>query len=126
MAAKLGRTAALTWGGSAIGGVKEKGVTINGSAVDITDDNDSGWRTLLTVPGSRSVDITVSGVTKTDALKQDVFNGTTTKALTLTYTDGGVLSGTFYLDPYEDTGPMDDAITYSATFSSSGAVTYTP
>lgn len=62
----LGRKVNLTWGGSAVLGIREKGVTINGEPIDVTSDDDNGWRKLLTEAGEHSVDISISGVTKDD------------------------------------------------------------
>jgi hypothetical protein len=44
---------------------------------------------------------------------------------TITYPDGGVLSGTFFLASYTDTGAYHDATTFQAELQSSGPVSYT-
>ena len=129
-----GRAIALTWGDDGgdpatpqpIGGVREKSVALNGEAIDVSDDDSAGWRELLDVAGENQVDLSVSGLTKSDLLKQDWFAGNRTKVATLTYPDGGVLSATFYMANYTDTGPYNDATTFEAEFQSSGPATYTP
>lgn len=121
-----GKAIALAWGGASVGGVREKGIALNGEPVDITDDDSSGWRELLDVAGQNQVDLSISGLTKNDLLKQDWFAGDRTKPVTVTYPDGGVLAGTFYLASYTDTGPYNDATTFEAELQSTGAVTYTP
>jgi TP901-1 family phage major tail protein len=126
MARFLGRKILFTWGGAAVEGVREKSVQLNGEAVDVTGDDDLGWRALLEEAGEDQVDISLSGVTKSDALKRDWFAKTRTKPVTVTYPDGGVLSGTFFLASYADTGPYNDATTFEAEIQSSGPVTYTP
>lgn len=126
MAATVARRIALTWGGTAIQGVREKSAALNGEPIDITSDDDEGWRKLLTDPAQQQVDISVSGVTKTDALKRDWFDGNTQKTAVFTYPDGGVITGTFMLINYTDTGPYNDAVTFEAQLQSSGEVTYTP
>lgn len=126
MVATVGRRITLAWGGVAIQGVREKSVALNGEPIDISSDDDEGWRKLLTDPAQMQVDLSVSGVTKTDALKRDWFDGNTTKTAVFTYPDGGVITGSFYLANYTDTGPYNDAATFEGQFQSSGEVTYTP
>ena len=61
-----------------------------------------------------------------DKLKDDWFNGDRMQTATITYPDGGVLSGTFFLASYTDTGAYNDATTFQAELQSSGPVSYTP
>lgn len=122
----LGREVIFEWGGDEIPGVREKSIAINGEPVDVTADDNDGWRKLLTVAAENQVDITLSGVTKNAALKVDWFAGARTKAVTLEYPNGDVIAGEFYLANYSDTGPYNGAMTFEATLQSSGVVTYTP
>jgi predicted secreted protein len=124
-----GRTLQLRWGtvpGVAIAGVREKGIAFAGEAIDISADEDAGWRKLLEIPGQNQIDITVSGVTKNDALKVDFMTGNRTKTMTITYPSGGVLTGEFFLANYTDTGTYNDATTFEATFQSTGTPTWAP
>jgi predicted secreted protein len=126
----LGRDVAFQWGGNSPGdsipGVREKGIEINGEPVDVTSDENLGWRTLLTEPGQKEVTVSVSGVTKNDRLKADWFANRRTQPIIITYPDGAILTGTFYMASYTDTGPYNDATTFEAEFQNSGEVTYTP
>jgi predicted secreted protein len=122
----IGRRVVFTWGGVEIEGVREKSAACNGEAIDVSSDDSDGWRELLSEAGENAVDISLSGVTKDKTLKTDWFAGNRTKTVELTYPDGGVLSGTFFLVSYTDTGPYKDATTFEATLQSSGPVTYTP
>lgn len=125
MAAKLGRKLLLEWGGEEIPGVREKGVNRNGEPVDVSSDDDAGWRKLLTEAGQNQIDISVSGVTKSHALAADWHAGTRTKTLELTDTvSGAVITGEFYLASYNETGVYNGAVTFEATFQSSGEVDY--
>lgn len=126
MSADVGRNLSFTWNGAVIAGVREKGVSIAGEPVDVTSDEDSGWRTLLTVAGQNEVSVSLSGVTKDKQLITDWFAGTRTRAAVLTYPDGSVLSGNFFLSTYNDTGPYNDAITFDAQIVSTGEVEFTP
>ena len=127
MTASVGRNITLSWGSPAapIAGVKEKALTVSGEPIDISSDDDAGWRTLLAVPGQKQIELKVSGVTKDRHLLADWFAGTTTKAVTLTYEDGAHLAGQFFLSEYSDKGNFKDATAFDATLMSTGAVTYT-
>jgi predicted secreted protein len=120
-----GRELTLTWNSAEIAAVREKSVTINGEAIDTTNDDSDGWRTLLNVPSQNQVDISVSGVTMSQALKTDLFAGTRTRAVVITYPDGATLAGNFYLSEYVETGAYNDAVTFEATLMSTGEVIFT-
>lgn len=126
MTAHAGRAITLTWNAVEVAGVRQKGIALNGEAIDVTSDEDDGWRTLLTVAGQNEVTISLSGVTKSNALITDWFAGTRTRAVVITYPDGGEISGNFFLSAYTDTGPYNDATTFEATLVSTGAVAYDP
>jgi predicted secreted protein len=126
MAANLGRKVVFTWGGAAVLGVREKGVAVNGEPIDITSDENNGWRTLLDEPGESSVDISISGVTKDHTFLTDMFAGTLQKPVTVTYPNGAILTGTFHLASTSDTVPYKEAQTFEASLQSTGPVTFTP
>lgn len=126
MVARVGRTVAFTWDGSAVSGTREKSAACNGAPINVTSDESSGWQTLLTVAGENAVTISLSGVTKSDVLRAAWFSGERTEAVTLGYPDGGELAGDFYLASYTEGDPYNDAATFQAELQSTGAVTYTP
>ena len=130
MTASVGRNITLTWGSDSppegIAGVKEKALTLSGEPIDITSDDDSGWRSLLTVPGQKQIELKVSGVTKDRKLLADWFAGTLTQNATLTYDDTAKISGNFFLSEYSDKGNFKDATAFDATLMSTGTITYTP
>jgi len=126
MPSYIGRQVALLWNSAAILGVREKGVNLNGEAIDVTSDENSGWQTLLTAAGQNSVEIALSGVSKDRTLRNEWHAGTRTRTASLTYPDGSILSGTFYLESFKEGNPYKDAGTFDATLKSSGAVTWTP
>ena len=127
MAARVGRKIKFRWGMplAEIPGVREKGITLNGEAIDVTADDSDGWRALLADPAQTQVDIALSGVTKTHTLKAAWFAGDRTQAVEIEYDDGAKLAGQFFLSNYADTGVYNDAATFEATLQSSGPVTYT-
>lgn len=127
----LGRDIVFQWGGNSPGdtilGVREKGIEFSGEAIDVTSDENDGWRTLLGEAGQNEVTISLSGVTKDDRLMR-AWNTLTqrTQPVFLTYPDGRQISGTFYLQSHTETGTYNDATTFEAELLSTGAVTYTP
>jgi predicted secreted protein len=128
MAGRVGRKIKFRWGTppAEIPGVREKGVTLNGEAVDVTGDDSDGWRELLADPAQNQAEISLSGVTKSHALKADWFAGTRTRVAEIEYDDGAKIAGSFFLSNYAETGVYNDAATFEATLMSSGPVTYTP
>ena len=84
MAAAKGRLLQILKGGVAIAGVRTKGVAINGEPIDITSDDDGGYRTMLDDPGTMSLDLSVEGVTKDDELLQAIAAGANLKLTDIT------------------------------------------
>ena len=125
MIAGVGRNVTLSWGGSGIAGVKEKDFTLNNEPIDISSDDDGGWRTILETPGQKQVELKVSGVTKDRQLIADWFSGDLIQAVVLTYEDGATIAGDFFLSEYSDKGPFKDAIAFDATLMSTGTIVYT-
>lgn len=131
MAARVGRQCRFYFGGVSpadeIQGVREKGLECNGEPIDITADEDAGVRVLLDdTVAVKSVNLSVSGVTKDTRLRAAWFAGELTQPIRLEYPGGGSISGTFFLASYTETEPYNEATTFQASLQSSGAVTYTP
>lgn len=128
MAASAGRELLIKKGVSVIAGVRTKTVTINGEPIDITSDDDSGFRTMLATAGLRSIDLSVEGVTKDSSLRA-IVAGVSSQLLTdisIEYPNGDTIDGDFYLVNIEESGEYQDALTFSASLQSSGPFTYTP
>jgi len=125
MTAGVGRNVILSWGGAGIAGVKEKTLTLNNEPIDITSDDDAGWRNILAIPGQKQVEIKVSGVTKDRGLMANWFSSALTQAVVLTYENGATIAGTFFLSEYSDKGNFKDAVAFDATLMSTGVIVYT-
>lgn len=128
MAAEAGRDLDMYWGGQTSGtriACREKSISSNGEPIDITADDNAGWRTLLSTPAQKQVNLSLSGVTKLDTLRDDWHNGTIQQDVDLVYNDGSILSGTFHLVNYNETAAHNDAIMFDAELQSTGALTYT-
>ncbi len=130
MAGFNGRTLTIDWNSVTLVGVKSRTVSNSNEMVDVTTDDDSGWRTLLATPGLKSIELSVSGVTSDEILLAEFHNASTTgETLKVTLPSSlstpGNVSGTFMLSSFEQTSESDGAYEFSATFMSSGSVTYT-
>lgn len=127
MPAAKGRSLLIKKGSTVLAGMRTKGVAINGEPIDITSDDDSGYRTLLSDVGTLSVDLSIEGITKDDTLKALILAGGTSLMLTditVEYPDGQSLAGNFFLTSLEETGAYNEAVTFSGSLQSSGAWTY--
>lgn len=130
MAGHNGRELKIDWDAVTLKGVRSKTVSMSNEMVDVTTDDDNGWRTVLAVPGLKSVEVTVEGVVTDEILIAEFYKAATTgEALKVTLPSSlatpGNLSGTFHLSSFEESGSHDGDVLFSATFMSSGEVTYT-
>lgn len=130
MAGFNGRDLTIDWDSTTLVGVRTRGYTVTNDYVDVTTDDDTGWRTLLADPGLRSLEVTVGGITSDEVLLADIMAASvamTTLQIDLpsSLTTPGNLSGSFLISEFENTGEHDGAVEFSATFMSSGTVTYT-
>lgn len=125
MAATAGRNVLLAVGGSPVAGLRTKNITVNKENIDISDDNSLGWREMLAEDGERSIEMACDGIRKDDALLAISMTDNNIVAATLTYPDGGVLSGNFKLSAYSEKAEYKSGVEFSCTLSSSGVITYT-
>ena len=116
-------------------GVNAKTISAGSESIDVTTDEDVGFRTLLDIAGVETLDISGSGVTKDPLLRQLALTGGS-KLLTDitieyppvgTQTTGDSISGDFYFNSFNETGGSSDgAIEFDFAMQSSGAWTITP
>jgi TP901-1 family phage major tail protein len=115
--------------GTLIAGVRTKSISINGEPIDITNDDDVGWRKLLDQPGEVTVEISVAGVLKGETLIQEsVSTSDRMQAMSFEWPGAatpGSLVGDFFLSAFSITGEYQGAATFEATFISSGAIAFT-
>jgi TP901-1 family phage major tail protein len=111
-----------------IAAVRTKSLTINGTSIDVTNDDDAAVRKLLAEPGEIQVSITVAGVLKDETLLQEALSASDRVQPTefgWPGTTPGKIAGDFFLSNFgisaEHTGPA----TFEATFESAGLVTFT-
>lgn len=127
MAGANGRALTIDWDSVTLVGVRTRGYSITNDYVDVTTDDDDGWRTLLADPGLRSMEVTVGGISSDQVLIAEIMKASITgEPLTVQLpTTTGTLAGDFLLSSFEQNGEHDGAVEFSATFMSNGEVTYT-
>jgi TP901-1 family phage major tail protein len=126
MAAFVGRKAILKKGLTTIAAVRSRTVTINNEPVDITSDDDNGFRTLLQDPGTKTLDISFEGVAKDATMLTDVMSASDIlDAFSILFPTIGTLAGDFVVASFEIGAPYNEAGTFSCTLQSSGAFTFT-
>ena len=128
MSAATGRALIIKKNGTKIAAVVSKTISINNEPIDITSDDDSGFRSLLEDSGTRSIDISVEGVMKDDVLLADAAGATPTliTADEVEFASGAKIAGSFRFNSFEASGESAGRIQFSATLQSTGAWVYTP
>lgn len=122
MAEILGRKVTVSVGGTVVATARTTSMTVNNEPVNITSVGDDGIRRMMDEPGEKSIEITLDGL-YTDASLYDLAQGASLLTeVVLTYA-GYTLTGDFFLASYNEGQPYNEAVTFSATLQSSGAVT---
>lgn len=125
--ARVGRELKMTRGGEVIAGVRTKGFSINRNPVDITNDDDDGYRALLVDPGEIQIDLNVDGVTKNSELREAALSTNPIfEDVKLEWPDGFAIEMDWFMASFEENGAYNEAITFSAQFQGSGVPTITP
>ena len=122
-----------------IGGLRSTSITLNDEAVDITNKDSLGTRTLLAGAGVNSISVSGSGVftdSTAEALvrtsfqaQQPTSDGTSTQAAAFKnfqfrIPDLGTYTGAFMITSMEFAGEFNGEATYSFTFESAGYITF--
>ena len=111
-----------------IGGLRSTSITLNDEAVDVTNKDSSGNRTLLADGGVFSMSVSGSGVFTDSAAEETLrstMNASTFKNFQVIIPDFGTYQGAFMVASLEYAGEHNGEVTYSVTLESSGAITYT-
>lgn len=110
-----------------VGGLRSSSITINDEAVDVTNKDSAGARILLPDAGITSVSISGSGVFTDTTAEQTLrtnIGGAALSAMSFIVPDLGTFSGNFHIASLEYAGEYNGEATYSATFESGGAVSF--
>lgn len=134
MAGGASRDLLIEKNNTALAGINSKSLALAKEPIDITTDEDNGYRTLLAEAGTKSLDISFSGVTKDTLLRSLIM---TEQSMLLTditiqyppygaQAAGDTISGDFYFNGFtENGGGSDGAVEFDGTLQSSGSWTYT-
>ena len=130
MAALVGRKVTFTPknGGAAVIGLRTKTINLNNEPIDITSDDDDGFRTLLEDdPSERSIDFTAEGILKDAALIELAAAGGAMliEEYEMDIPGIGKFTGDFYFGSIEIGAEYQEAVTFSAEIQSSGEFTFT-
>ena len=122
-----GRKLRITRDGVTIVGARTDNFTISNEPIDITDKDDAGWATMLADAGVRSIEADVEGILKDATLITNATGSSSLllKSCVLEAEGVATFTGNFYLNSLELGGEQEDAVTFSATLASSGAITAT-
>lgn len=132
--ANISRDLLIKKGSTRLAGINSKSIAVAKEAIDITTDEDNGFRTLAEEAGTKTLDISFSGVTKDAVLRGLIMTGGSQlyTDLTIEYpplgsqTTGDSITGDFYLNGLtENGGGSDGAIEFDGTLQSSGEWTFT-
>lgn len=110
-----------------LAGLRETDFTINGEAVDITNKDSAGFRTLLAGAGVASLSISGAGVFDNDAAQDTVrerARDMTLDEYQITFGNGDTLEVTAQITSYGRSGSHDGEEQYSVSLESSGQWNY--
>lgn len=128
MPAIKGRDILVSIDGTPVAGVRAKSITINGSPIDITSDDDAGVRKLMDEPGQVDVNISVSGVAINQAVLRALSLNRTDRVKPMTFMFGGSpgngFQGQFFMQGYTESGEHTGPATFECDFLSADTVTY--
>lgn len=131
MTAFVGRKAILSMGSPlvAVAALRTKTLTMANEPVDITSDDDAGFRKLLQDPGTKTLDISFEGVAKDvpslNALITLATSGTDIlDNFSLLFPAIGTIAGEFIVSSFEIGAPYNEAATFSCSLQSAGAYTF--
>lgn len=108
---------------------RSKTITLGSESIDVTSDGDDGFRTLLSDPAQRSIDMSLEGVLRQDDFVGqflDPSNTTFLEDYTLVFPGIGSVTGDFFLSNFELGAPYNEATTFTTTLESSGEWTFAP
>jgi predicted secreted protein len=130
MAERVGRTVRVYKGAESpadlIEGLREKGIKASGEPLDVTSDDDDGFRKLLSVFGQKQIDVSLSGLPTNDVVKDSWYSDSVLDTWTIEYPNGATLTGQFLLVSFDESEPYNGVSTVSFELQSANEWTYTP
>jgi TP901-1 family phage major tail protein len=111
-----------------VGGLRTRSIQMGAETVDITNADSTGnWRELLDGVGVRTVTIQGEGVFTDDTAQNemwDAFSQHEFRDMQFVVPGLGTFTGSFLVSALEFGGEYNREVTFSATFESTGAVTF--
>jgi len=111
-----------------VGGLRSSTITLNEEMVDITNKDSANVRTLLPAAGVQSLTISGSGVftdSTSEVAMRTAFGGSALQDMDFVIPDLGTYAGNFLCTSLEYAGEYNGEATYSMTYESGGAITFT-
>lgn len=112
-----------------VAGLRSRQIQMNAETVDITSASSTGnWRELLDGTGVRSVTISGEGVFYDDTgleAVRDAFFENEQRDMEFFATEFGTFAGKFQVTSLQIGGEYNREVTFSATFESTGVITFT-
>jgi predicted secreted protein len=112
-----------------VGAATAKTFSVNNELVDVTSDDDSGFRKLITdAVGKRSLDISLEGIFKDGDILGILLGAETGMSDTfdILFPTIGTVSGDFMFASIELGAPTEEGATFSTSLQSTGAFTFVP
>jgi len=104
-------------------GAREKSFSFNNAAVDITSDDDNGWKTSLDdTSATRDWSLKLTGVSKDSTLVNRALQETSLE-VAFAFNDAFYYTGKARITSAEQTAGQEDPVTYDVAFEGSGALT---
>jgi predicted secreted protein len=120
-----GREVIITTGGQNFLGLQGKGITVNNELIETSDDNSQGVAEYDAIPGKKTVELSLSGMTKNLELMRTVLGGgSQIIPILITYPDSSTLTGDFAITSFGDSGGFNEGRTFELSLSASGAVVF--
>ena len=118
---KLGRKVTISIDGAVVANARTKSLTINNSGINVTSDGDDGIQRMLDEPGEKNVEVSVEGLAFGSTLMDIALGSNLVQEIIFdfgTYT----VTGDFFQSSYSESMPYNEAMTFTAAYSSTGAV----
>lgn len=122
----IGREVTATVGTLTLLGTNNKGINFTNENLETTDDASSGWTEFLAKPGKKTVEFTMSGLLKNLELINGYVGTSQIFAVVVNYPDGSQLTFDAILNNLNTAGESNGLFTFDASFTGSGAITFTP
>jgi predicted secreted protein len=131
MAAGSGRRVRISLGTGVgavvVAGARTDTLTISNEPINVTDKDDAAWAILLADVSARNIALSVEGVLKGDQLITLAMGAGSALLddVEIEVETVGTFAGSFFMSSFETGGAHDGENTFSASFSSGSAITYT-